>query len=439
MPVVTLPHQFEARPYQRDFLHAWDIGNGTEEKPEPYKRLILVAHRRAGKDKMVFANLPARMMERKGTYFYFLPTYTQAKKVIWNGADGSGMRFLEHFPKELVKDKNETEMRVTLINGSILQLVGADNIDRIVGTNPVGVVFSEYSLMKPDVWDLISPILAENGGWAVFIFTPRGQNHAYDLMKNAQKNPKWHVELLPVSKTHAVKEEDLLEQKMNMSEAWYNQEYELDFSQNASAVYKDLHRRTYPMEEYVHNDMGRYQVGVDLAKMDDYTVITPFDMTTFRVCPQDAFNQIDYTLQKAKIEAAYYRYNKPMVVMDSTGVGVPIVDDLVNKGINISPFTFTYNSRNDLLINLQILLEQDRIKIPDDPALLEELASAYFDMTPSGRSKIIVPDGKHDDRLFSLALAVWDIPIKPLTEANIKAMGGQVHGGISPFYDDWNL
>jgi len=426
---ISLPHLFQPREYQLPFLQKWDEG---------YKRLILVAHRRAGKDKMVFANLPKKMMERVGTYFYFLPTYTQAKKVIWTGADGSGFRFLDHFPKEIVKDKNETEMRITLHNGSILQLVGADNVDRIVGTNPVGVVFSEYALMKSEVWDYISPILTENGGWAVFVYTPRGNNHAHELLLNGEKNPKWHVEVLPVSKTHAVPEEDLLEQKMNMSKALYMQEYECDFTENASAVFKDVDLHTYKQEEWVHDDMAMYQLGVDLAKFNDYTVLTPFNLTTFKVGPQDSFNKIDYSLQKAKIEAAYYKYNKPLVVMDSTGVGNPVVDDLVNKGINVSPFTFTYNSRNELLINLQILLEQDKIKIPDDPELLEELKSAFFDVTAQGRTKIVVPDDKHDDRMMSLALAVWQIPIRPLTYQNMRAQSSQTNG-ITPMYEEWGL
>jgi hypothetical protein len=431
MSQINLPHLFTPRPHQIPFLKAWDGG---------CKRLILVAHRRMGKDKTVFSQLPKKMMERVGTYFYFLPTYTQAKKVIWNGADGEGLRFLDHFPKELVKDKNETEMRITMKNGSILQLVGADNIDRVVGTNPIGVVFSEYALMKQEVWDYISPILAENGGWAVFIYTPRGQNHAYTLLKNAQKNKKWHVEILPVSKTRSIKEVDLLEQKMNMSKALYLQEYECDFTENATAVFKDLDKRTYPMEEYIHNDHGKFQLGVDLAKMNDYTVITPFDLTNFRAAPQDSFNKIDYSLQKAKIEGAYYRYNKPVIMMDVTGVGSPVVDDLVNKGINISPFVFTYNSRNELLINLQILLEQDKIKIPDDPELLAELEAAYFDVTPQGRTKIVVPDDKHDDRMMSLALAVWAIPYKPLTVKMMKAMrNDKGRGGVAPMYSEFGI
>jgi hypothetical protein len=429
MEIITLPHSFRPRWYQERFLQKWDSG---------IQRLYLVGHRRLGKDKMVFANLPKKMMQRVGTYFYFLPTYNQARKVIWNGADGGGFRFLDHFPKEIIKKKNEADMIIELTNGSILQMVGADNIDRIVGTNPVGVVFSEYSIMKPEVWDYISPILTENGGWAVFVLTPRGKNHAYKLMKAAELNPKWFVEILPVSYTHAVKEEDLLEQKLGMSAALYAQEYECDFTENASAVFKDVRKRTYPVQEWQHDDTAMYRLGVDLAKANDFTVITAIDLSTFKVAPQDSFNQIDYTLQKTKIEAAFYRYNKPVVIMDATGVGQPIVDDMLNKGINIEPFTFTYNSRNELLVNLQILLEQDKIKIPDEPELIQQLEAAFWDITAQGRTRITVPDDLHDDRLMSLALTVWQLPIKPVTQKMIM-QSAQTKNNWVPMYDEFGF
>ena len=438
MSEITLPHRFVPRDYQEPFLNAWDSGN-KENGFKPYKRLMLVAHRRMGKDKMVFANLAKKMMQRKGTYFYFLPTYNQARKIIWNGADKEGFRFLDHFPKEIIKKTNESEMIVELTNGSILQMVGGDNIDRIVGTNPIGVVFSEYALMKPEVWKLTSPILAENGGWAVFIFTPRGKNHAYELLIKAQKNPNWYVEILPVSKTRALSEDILLEEKMNMTQEYFDQEYECDFTSNASAVFQDVRSRTYPEREYEFNDVGKYQLGVDLAKSNDYTVITPFDLTTFKVGPQDSFNQIDYTLQKTKIEAAFLRHNKGRVVMDSTGVGVPIVDDLLNKGINIAPYTFTFNSRNELLTNLQILLEQNKIKIPDDEELLQQLEAAIWDISPNGRSKVVVPEPMHDDRMMSLALAVWDIPTRPIQKESIYQQLSRKETGIEPMYPEFGI
>jgi len=193
---MEIPRYFKARSYQWDFIEAMRAG---------CRRAMLVWHRRAGKDATTLNVTIERMLERAGTYYYFLPTYAQAKKVIWDGIQKDGMPFLKHFPDELIIDRNETEMKITLGLGnglhSTFQLIGADNIDSIVGTNPIGCVFSEYSLMSPRAWDLMRPILAENGGWSVFVFTPRGHNWAAKLWKKVKDEPSWYTSLLDVTKT----------------------------------------------------------------------------------------------------------------------------------------------------------------------------------------------------------------------------------------------
>lgn len=175
-----------------------------------------------------------KMFERVGQYFYFLPTYKQGRKIIWDGIDGSGFKLLDHIPKELRVKTNDQEMKIELVNGSIFQVVGTDNVDSIVGTNPVGCVFSEYSLQDPQAWDFIRPILAENGGWALFLFTPRGKNHAYSLYRLAKKSPEWFAQLLTAEDTEAIPG-DVLKQELeeiiqkNGNDALYMQEYMCSF------------------------------------------------------------------------------------------------------------------------------------------------------------------------------------------------------------------
>lgn len=423
---ITLPFKFSPRPYQIPILKAWDSG---------INRLFWVAHRRSGKDKTIFANLPKKMMERVGTYYYFLPTYSQAKKVIWTGADKSGFKFLDHFPKEIVKTINQSDMIIELVNGSILQMVGADNIDRIVGTNPIGVIFSEYSLMKPDVWNFISPILRENGGFAIFIMTPRGTNHAFDLMQTVKNDPKWFVQTLTVEDTKALSPQDLEEARNEMPQDLFKQEYYCTFIDNGMGFFRRIDENTYKIEEYQPKELSMFQLGVDLAKYNDFTVISPFNLNDFHLLKQDAFNQMDYNLQKARIENAYLKHNRGRIVIDSTGVGEPIFDDLNARGMNITPFRFNKSSRTDLLKNLQILLEQDKIKIPNDEVLIDELKSMTYELNDNGSTTIKVPDGKHDDRIMSLALAVWQIPQNPIRQNSFNQ--SYQSGGVEAFYPEF--
>jgi hypothetical protein len=190
-----------------------------------------VWHRRAGKEK-TFINYVARRAacDRVGTYFYLFPTYTQAKKVLWDGRDREGFPFLAHFPREIVRKKNEAELRVELVNGSAIQLVGSDNIDSVLGTNPVGCVFSEYALQDPKAWDYMRPILRENGGWAIFDYTPRGKNHGFSLYQMARNNPDWFAEILTVADTKALSEDDInKERREGMSEELVQQEFYCSF------------------------------------------------------------------------------------------------------------------------------------------------------------------------------------------------------------------
>lgn len=185
MLTVKIFHNFKPRKYQIPFLQAVEKG---------IKRIILIWPRRHGKDKTCYNAVIKEALKRRGNYFYIFPEYSQGKKALWNNVDKDGLRTINHAPSEIVKNKNKTEMLIELINGSTIQIIGASNVDRIVGSNPAGVVFSEFSLIDPMVWGYILPILKENDGFAWFNFTPRGNNHARRLYDQNKNNPDWFVQ-----------------------------------------------------------------------------------------------------------------------------------------------------------------------------------------------------------------------------------------------------
>lgn len=220
---ITLPYKFTPRSYQLPLLRAFDTG---------CKRLIQIWHRRSGKDKLD-VNIIAREMQRiPGIYYYMFPTYSQGKKALWEGIGKDGFRYIQHFPRELMDgDPNNSEMKIRYKNGSLFQVIGTDDIDRIVGTNPRGCVFSEYSLQNPKAWEFIRPILRENEGWAIFNYTPRGKNHGWDLYEMAKNNAQWFVSLLTINDTHVLTPEDIQEERdAGMSEDMIQQEFYCSFT-----------------------------------------------------------------------------------------------------------------------------------------------------------------------------------------------------------------
>ncbi len=286
---ITLPYRFTPREYQLPILTAMDSG---------IKRAVCVWHRRAGKDKTGLNYMIKEMVRKVGVYYYFMPTYSQGKKIIWDGIDKSGMRFIEHFPEELTISKNESEMKVKLKTGSLFQIIGTDNIDAIVGTNPIGCVFSEYALQNPQAWDFIRPILRENKGWALFLYTPRGHNHGFELFNMAQLNPDWFCQVLTVDETKrpdgspVITPEDIeAERKEGMDEDLLQQEYYCSFSGAMSGSYYGRQMQRAIKEGRITNVPYDFNLKVNTAwdlGIGDAMVIWFFQMHG------DAFRLIDY-------------------------------------------------------------------------------------------------------------------------------------------------
>lgn len=427
---ISLPHKFTPRDYQLPLFQAMDAGT---------KRAVIVWHRRAGKDKACFNYMVKRAFQRVGTYFYFLPEYSQAKKVIWDNIDNDGFRMIDHIPPELIKSTNATDLKITLINNSVIQLMGADNFSKSgVGTNPIGVVMSEYSINNPEVWDFIRPILKVNGGWAIFNFTPRGQNHAFKLLSQAEKNDNWFTQVLTVNDTNVLNEQDMEEERADgMSQAMIDQEYYCKFINSATSFFRVIDE-VCTVDEYNTPDVTHnFQMGVDLAKYNDYTVISVIDLNTFEQVYLERFNQVDWNLQKAKIEAVYHRFGRPKGYIDATGVGDPIVEDLTRRGVLLEAVKFNEQNRRDMLTNLNLKMEQKVIKLLDVQVLKDELSYFQYELGERGKLKIKVPDGKHDDTVFGTALSVWNLPAKPMrTRRNVYA---QQTAGVQPFYPQFGI
>lgn len=234
MANITIPYGYTPRHYQENILKYLDNGG---------KNAYWVVHRRGGKDTTMWNYMIKRAYMEPGTYYYFLPSYAQAKRVIWDGMTNTGKRMLDYIPKEIIDgNPNNTEMKVWL-NGpygqSLIQLIGADSYDSIMGTNPRGVVFSEWSLMDPMAYDFVKPILAANGGWVAFILTPRGKNHGWELAEIARKNPDdWFFEVLTVRETGVLTEEQIEgERRKGMPEDMIQQEFYCNFNRGQEGSY----------------------------------------------------------------------------------------------------------------------------------------------------------------------------------------------------------
>ena len=228
---LTYEIDYAPRPYQAAMEAALDSGK---------KRACLVWARRHGKDFACWNYLILKALETKGTYFYIFPEYSHGKKVIWQGITESGASYLEQIPRDLIHGKTETDMRLHLKNGSVIQVLGSAKPDALRGTNPIGVVLSEYAYQSPAIWThILDPILTKNGGWAIFNSTPNGRNHFYDLCEYAKANPdRWFYSCVTNEDTGFVSAEEIARKKaQGMSEELLQQEYGCSFDCGVQGSY----------------------------------------------------------------------------------------------------------------------------------------------------------------------------------------------------------
>jgi phage terminase large subunit len=264
MTVATQIHlnKFKPRSYQVPLMDAI-LNKG-------YKRVLGILPRRAGKDVCAFNIMIRAAIKKVGVYYYIFPTYSQAKKVIWDSITNSGEKFLDYIPPQIIESANSQEMKIRLINGSLIQLVGSDNVDSLVGTNPQGCVFSEYALQDPRAYQFLRPILVANDGWSLFISTPRGKNHLFTLYEIARNNPEWFCLKLSVHDTAHISLHEIEKEKAEglMSDDLIQQEYFCSFDMGVEGAY---------YTKYLDRMRIRGQIG-DVPWESSFKVHTAWDL-----------------------------------------------------------------------------------------------------------------------------------------------------------------
>lgn len=214
------------------------------------KRAVQVAHRRWGKDDVALNFTAVSAMERIGNYWHMLPQYGQARKVVWDAVNPNtkNKRINDAFPEHIRRKTKNQEMLIEFKNGSVWQLVGSDNYDTIVGAPPIGIVFSEWALANPLSWAYLEPILEENHGWALFIYTSRGNNHGKTTVMHARATEGWYGNIQPAFETPVFQPEQLTHIEQNsialfgpdMGRALFNQEYGCSFEGISMGAYYSL-------------------------------------------------------------------------------------------------------------------------------------------------------------------------------------------------------
>lgn len=339
---------------------------------------------------------------RVAVYWHIFPTKVEAKDAIWRDPT----MLFNIIPRELILKTNEQELVVYFKNGSILQLKGADEPQTLRGAGPYGVVLDEFAHMKYEAWQVIEPILRANGGWAWFIGTPRGRNHLYNFWRKGQEGHKeWKSYILKASESGVIPTDQLEESRLTTTADIFSQEYECAFLEGEGQVFRGVKEIMVgsPKPPIINHT---YLMGVDLAKSQDWTVIRVYDQEDNALVYSNRFQHLEWPTQKGKIKAVADHYNKALCVLDATGLGDPIADDLSRAGVAVEPVKITTIVKKELIEKLSIWIEQKKFKMFYQEYTLFEYENFSYTRGPTGAYHYSAPEGYHDDVVLADALAV---------------------------------
>jgi hypothetical protein len=411
---VSLPNDFTPRDYQSRYMRYFDAGG---------KKALWVVHRRGGKDLTAMHQTVKLAHQRKGVYWHIYPSFTQARKAIWEGFRRDGKRIMENvFPGfsdikragSIIKKKDESQMMLELKCGSIWRLLGSDKIE-VVGAGPVGVVYSEYAISNPRARNLIRPMLRENGGWESYITTPRGRNHAKELYDAAVKDPMWFCEVQRLRDTGAYAEwqnakgeyyksadEVMDEEKSDgMPDALVAQEYDCDWNAAlVGAIWGDLINRLIEvdgMPEFDH-DFSDVFTSWDLGITDS----TAIWFWQFR---DGGVDIIDYYEETGKplshyfdlIDSKPYKYVKHWLPHDARQVTLSSGQSILNQMLRKWPGQVVVGPNMPLLDGIQAgrwLLQQPIRFHPRVNEGLEALRQYHYDYDEEAKTFSSQPE--HD-------------------------------------------
>jgi hypothetical protein len=368
---------------------------------------VLACGRRFGKTTLGLAQLVPPALEGYPVA-YFAPTYKMMSD-FW--------RETERTLRPVTKRTNAQGHRIELITGGIVDMWSLDSPDVARGRKYKRAITDEAAMIMAlgEAWQsVIRPTLADYEGDAWFLSTPRGMNYFRTIYGYGQDvaMPEWASWQMPTSANPYIKASEVEAMRRELPERRFAQEVEAVFLDDAGGVFRNVQAAATAVRQDVPVEGHQYVMGVDLARRTDFTVLSVVDCLTRQQVWQDRFNHIDWSLQVGRILAAAARFTPAQIIVDQTGVGDPIVEQLRRELPGVSGFLFTNATKAQVIEGLALAFERGEVAILNDPVLLSELQAYESERTASGTLRYNAPEGQHDDTVIALALA-WHGASRP--------------------------
>lgn len=341
-----------------------------------------------------------------GPVWWIAPTYSQSKmayRMLLTAARAGGAR--------AIASASESELRVEFVNGQAFEFKSGEKPENLRGAGLKRVILDEAARLRPEVWkEVVRPAVSDTKGRVLFLTTPKGKNWFYELWLRGLpgEDPEFRSWKFPTWDNPKVPPEDIAHARASLPADVFAQEYAADFLDNAAGVFRRI-REAIKAERSEPDPAREYFAGLDLARLTDFTVLTILNDAGEQVF-FDRYNLLDWAVQKKRIIHDVNRY-QARLLMDSTGIGDPIFDDLSRADLVVEGYKFTQESKKALIEGLMMGFEQARLRILDEAAQTSELEIFEYEIGKTGKVHYSAPEGYHDDCVIALALAFW--PLRP--------------------------
>lgn len=374
------------------------------ETPDISKRSrfrIACCGRRFGKT-MASANeiIEHAIAYKKTVNWWVSPTYQQAMivyRMIENALSDTGYMI----------ENLKSEKRILLRNGSTISFKSADNFNALRGEGVNFLVIDEAATIQREAWEqALRPTLSDKNGRALIVGTPKGRNWFYELFARGcdPEQTEYKSYSFPTWTNPLIPESEIEEVRRSLPADVFRQEYEAQFLEDSAGVFRNI-RDCIAGSFEEPTSSKRYFIGWDIAKHTDFSVLICMDHNR-HVVAFDRFNQIDYSLQLSRVQAMSEKYRAP-VLMDSTGAGDPVMEQLKLRGVPVEGYNLSSVSKQQLIEHLAVGIEQRLITFPHIDVLINELQIYEYEMTRAGNVRYNAPAGFHDDCVIALGLAYW--------------------------------
>lgn len=368
------------------------------------KRRVIVAGRRGGKTTGcgIYAAEQALAGRR---VLEAAPTATQTD-AFWTAVKG----YLQPLVNAKLVAKNETDRSLAFWNGGYIRCKTAWNADTLRGDYADVLILDEYSLMDPSAWDEVgAPMMLDNGGTAVFIFTPKRRNHAYRLWVRAmtEDTERWQAWQFTSHDNPHLDADALADISQDMTESSYRQEILAEFLESEGAVFRNLERvlTAAPRPPQFHS-LHHVIAGIDWGKSQDYTAMSVFCKDCREELSLTRFPRMDYSAQQQKVKTIYGTWFVKRIWAESNAMGAPIIDAMRRAGLPVVGFETTAQSKPPLIESLALAFERNEGRWLPDEIGRTELEAYEMTISPrTGRTQYSAPDGVHDDTVIARALA----------------------------------